>query len=139
MNHSRTSLKSFFVKKFQPSSNSSSNIEMLSNNQTKQKKRRTSFRQISQILKRSHSAHGDLTTNVVKHNQEEMVLYDNESSPRLLTAPLRTISEEENGIQQQKQRREASNHLEQNSSNNHGKIRETIQSHLYSFLWKQER
>ena len=54
---SRSSIKSLITKKFQPLTTSTS---ITINN--KPKKPRTSFRHFSQFLKRSHSAHTDLTT-----------------------------------------------------------------------------
>lgn len=55
--HSRPSIKSLFTKKFPPlKSTTSINIT------TKPKKSRTSFRHFSQLLKRSHSAHNDLSS-----------------------------------------------------------------------------
>lgn len=62
--HSRPSIKSLFTKKFPPLKSSTSiNIS------SKPKKSRTSFRHFSQLLKRSHSAHNDLSsTNHSSHD-----------------------------------------------------------------------
>lgn len=69
---SRSSIKSFITKKFQPSAASSASTDTntagSTQNEVKQKKRRTSFRQFSQFLKRSHSAHTDLSTIGMTHN-----------------------------------------------------------------------
>ena len=61
---SRSSIKSFLQKKFQPSSATGSMdvTVVVPTNDTKAKKPRTSFRQFSHFLKRSHSAHGDLAS-----------------------------------------------------------------------------
>ena len=68
---SRSSIKSFITKKFQPlaaSAATDTNTATSTQNEVKQKKRRTSFRQFSQFLKRSHSAHTDLSTIGMTHN-----------------------------------------------------------------------
>lgn len=61
---SRSSIKSFLTKKFQPlgAAGSMDVTTTTTTNDTKPKKPRTSFRQFSHFLKRSHSAHGDLAS-----------------------------------------------------------------------------
>lgn len=65
----RSSIKSLITKKFHSSSSSNhenatinSNTTPMNKTESKQKKRRTSFRQFSQFLKRSHSTNTDLST-----------------------------------------------------------------------------
>lgn len=69
----RSSIKSLITKKFQSSTSSnhnnhenatttSSSTTQINKTENKQKKRRTSFRQFSQFLKRSHSTNTDLST-----------------------------------------------------------------------------
>jgi hypothetical protein len=82
----RSSIKSLISKKFHsttgstPMDTSTNTIsQTLSQNEVKQKKRRTSFRQFSQFLKRSHSAHSNLS-NVDTVRQRSQVT-SNEHSP----------------------------------------------------------
>ena len=114
---SRSSIKSFITKKFHPSATSASmdtSHVSVTPNEVKQKKRRTSFRQFSQFLKRSHSAHTDLSTIGMSQNDEPASTADHLSQQKLneefnraeitrsnttsLCATLKPISEEDHTI-----------------------------------------
>ena len=104
---SRSSLKAFLPKRFQ-SVNVSSSIDSISQNEIKQKKRRPSFRQFSQILKRSHSAHSDLAAvgGSTRHDSSlPMTSIQIESNPSAESNAflLKPICEEENLILHQKE------------------------------------
>ena len=95
----RPSIKSLFTKKFPPLKSSTS-INITS----KPKKSRTSFRQFSQLLKRSHSAHSDLSSanpssNEIPNNPTLRIPNSNDPPRPLSTTNscgLGPISEEEN-------------------------------------------
>lgn len=93
---SRSSIKSFLSKKFQPGPAATATAAAASaatsmTNDVKQKKPRTSFRQISQFLKRSHSAHGDLAS--VQTSQKSNIIPLKPSDDPIV--PLKSIREED--------------------------------------------
>ncbi|CAF1609675.1 unnamed protein product [Adineta ricciae] len=66
----RSSIKSILTKKFHPSATNES-ISQPTKTEIKPKKRRTSFRHLSQFLKRSHSTNTDLSTIASNHTSND--------------------------------------------------------------------
>lgn len=92
---SRSSIKSFISKKFQPltvvGSMDVTTTATTTTNDVKPKKSRTSFRQFSQFLKRSHSAHGDLASGRTSQKSNIIPLKPSDDP----NAPLKSIREED--------------------------------------------